>query len=240
MPLLSSIASASVRGFSGYGLSSGATFISATGGTITTSGNYKIHTFSSSGTFTVSAAPSGKFIDFIIVAGGGGADLAAAQFAAGGAGGVVEKLAQSISTGSFSVTVGAGGAFSTSGDNSLFKGETAIGGGRGNSSGVGFSGGSGGGGTSGGAALQPSSASGGYGFGGGTYGGGGAGSAASGNTGGEAYESTTFGDLYGQGGSLAADGAVSSKPGGGGGANTNNGVRYASTNGVVVIRYLYQ
>ena len=240
MPLLSSIASASVRGFSGYGLSSGATFISASGGTTADSANYRYHTFSSSGTFTVSAAPSGKFIDFIIVAGGGGADLAAAQFAAGGAGGVVEKLAQSISTGSFTVTIGAGGAFSTSGGNSLFKGETAIGGGRGTSSGVGFSACSGGGGTSGGAALQGTSASGGYGYGGGTYGGGGAGSAADGNTGGEAYESTTFGDLYGQGGSLAGDAAVSSKPGGGGGANTDTGVRYASTNGIVIIRYLFQ
>jgi hypothetical protein len=229
-----------VRGFSGYGLSSGATFISASGGTTVDSGNYRYHTFSSSGTFTVSAAPSGKFIDFIIVAGGGGADLAAAQFAAGGAGGVVEKLAQPISTGSFTVTIGAGGAFSTSGGNSLFKGETAIGGGRGNSSGVGFSGGSGGGGTSGGAALQPSSASGGYGYAGNTYGGGGAGSPASGNTGGDGYESTTFGDLYGQGGSLAGDAGVSSRPGGGGGANTDNGVRYASTNGIVIIRYLYQ
>lgn len=240
MPLLSSIASASVRGFSGYSLSPSATFIAATGGTVTESGNYRYHTFTSSGTFTVSAAPSGKLIDFIIVAGGGGADQSGSQFAAGGAGGVVEKLAQSISTGSFTVTVGAGGAFSTSGSNSLFKGETAIGGGRGNSSGTGFSGGSGGGGTSGGAALQPTSASGGYGYSGDSYGGGGAGGAADGNNGGGFYESTTFGTPYGEGGSLSAEGGVSSHKGGGGGANTDNGVRYASTNGVVVIRYLYQ
>lgn len=212
----------------------------ASGGTVTYSGNYQIHTFTASGTFSVTAAPSGKFIDFIVVAGGGGADLAGSQFAAGGAGGVVEKLSQSISTGSFSVTIGAGGAFSTSGGNSLFKGETAIGGGRGNSSGVGFSGGSGGGGTFGGAPLQPTSASGGYGYAGGAYGGGGANGAANGNNGGEGYESVTFNDLYGQGGSLAGDVGVSNHPGGGGGANTDNGVRYASTNGVVVIRYLYQ
>lgn len=240
MPLLSSIASASVRGFSGYGLSSGATFISASGGTTVDSGNYRYHTFSSSGTFTVSAAPSGKFIDFIIVAGGGGGDAAAAPTAAGGAGGVVEKLAQSISTGSFSVTVGTGGATRASGNNSLFNGETAIGGGRGNTSGIGFSGGSGGGGSSGGAALQPTSASGGYGNAGSNNGGGGAGSAASGNQGGDAYESTTFNAFYGEGGSIANDYSVSSYAGSGGGVNNSTGVASAGVNGVVVIRYLYQ
>lgn len=240
MPLLSSIASASVRGFSGYGLSSGATFISASGGTTVDSGNYRYHTFSSSGTFTVSAAPSGKFIDFIIVAGGGGADASAAPTAAGGAGGVVEKLAQSISTGSFSVTVGTGGAARSSGNNSLFKGETAIGGGRGNASGVGFSGGSGGGGSSGGAALQPTSASGGYGNAGNVYGGGGAGSAASGNQGGDGYESTTFSTTYSEGGSIANDLGSPSILGSGGNVNNSTGVASAGANGVVVIRYLYQ
>ena len=237
MPLLSSIASASVRGFSGYGLSSGATFIAATGGTVTESGNYRYHTFTSSGTFTVSAAPSGKFVDFIIVAAGGDA-----SGAGGGAGGVVEKLAQSISAGSFTVTVGTGGNFQTAGGNSLFKGETALGGGRGNSTiaQTGYSGGSGGGGQTGGAALQPTSASGGYGNAGAAYGGGGAGSAADGNQGGDAYESATFNAFYGEGGSIANDYGGPTYPGSGGGVNNSTGQGYSGSNGIVVIRYLYQ
>lgn len=239
MPLLSSIASASVRGFSGYGLSSGATFISASGGTTADSGNYRYHTFSSSGTFTVSAAPSGKFIDFIIVAGGGGSSRNSGG-AGGGGGGVVEKLAQSIGTGSFSVTVGAGGTFETPGGNSLFKGETAIGGGQGNGSGVGYSGGSGGGGTSGGAALQPTSASGGYGNAGSNAAGGGGGSAASGNNSGDGYTSTTFNNTYSEGGPLDDIHEGPGSAGSGGGVNTDVGIAYPGANGIVIIRYLFQ
>lgn len=239
MPLLSSIASASVRGFSGYGLSSGATFISATGGTTVDSGNYRYHTFSSSGTFTVSAAPAGKFIDFIIVAGGGSAALGGG--AGGGGGGVVEKLAQSISTGSFAVTVGNGGSSGAAGSNSLFRGQTAIGGGQGNGSGVGYSGGSGGGGTSGGgAALQPTSASGGYGNAGSNAAGGGAGGAASGNNSGDGYTSITFNDTYSEGGPLDDIHAGPGSAGSGGGVNTSSGTSYGGANGIVIIRYLYQ
>ena len=43
----------------------------ATGGTITTQGNYKVHTFTSSGTFTVSTVGDDSSIDSLIVAGGG-------------------------------------------------------------------------------------------------------------------------------------------------------------------------
>ena len=239
MPLLSSIASASVRGFSGYGLSSGATFIAATGGTVTESGNYRYHTFTSSGTFTVSAAPSGKFIDFIIVAGGGSAALGGG--AGGGGGGVVEKLSQSISNGSFSVTVGTGGASGAAGNNSLFKGETALGGGQGNGSGLGYSGGSGGGGTTGGgAALQPTSASGGYGNAGSNAAGGGAGGAASGNSSGDGYVSSTFNQVYSEGGPLDDEHAGPGASGSGGGVNTSTSTSYGGANGIVVIRYLYQ
>ena len=54
-------------------------FITATGGTITTSGNFKIHTFTSPGTFCVSqignapTTPSGgpSSVDYVVVAGGG-------------------------------------------------------------------------------------------------------------------------------------------------------------------------
>ncbi len=240
MPLLSSIASASVRGFSGYGLSSGATFISASGGTTVDSGNYRYHTFSSSGTFTVSAAPSGKFIDFIIVAGGGGAATSGGG-AGGGGGGVVEELGQSISTGSFPVTIGSGGALGNPGGNSLFKGKTALGGGQGNGSGVGYAGGSGGGGTSGGgAALQPTSASGGYGNAGSNAAGGGGGSAASGDNSGDFYFSATFDNAYSEGGPLDDIHEGAGAPGNGGGVNTDVGIAYPGANGIVIIRYLFQ
>ena len=42
----------------------------ASGGTVTTSGDYKIHTFTSSGNFVVSGL--GTAIDYLMIAGGGG------------------------------------------------------------------------------------------------------------------------------------------------------------------------
>ena len=48
-------------------------YIVATGGTVTTDGDYRVHTFTSSGSFIVSNAPSGKNCDILLVAGGGGA-----------------------------------------------------------------------------------------------------------------------------------------------------------------------
>ena len=53
----------------------GASFIVATGGTITTSGNCKIHTFTGPGTFTVTAAAgcaTNNVVSHLVVAGGGG------------------------------------------------------------------------------------------------------------------------------------------------------------------------
>src|SRR6056300_1626276 len=50
-------------------------YIVATGGTVTCCGDYKIHTFTSPGTFTVSCAgnPLGsETVDYLVVAGGGG------------------------------------------------------------------------------------------------------------------------------------------------------------------------
>jgi hypothetical protein len=237
MPVLSTVGAASLRAFGAFRQGTAAGFISATGGTITTSGNYKYHTFTSSGTFSVASVPSGRTIDFILVAGGGGAETSAG----GGAGGVVEKLAQSISSGSFAVTVGTGGAVGASGNNSVFNGQTALGGGRGNSSGIGASGGSGGGGsTGGGIALQPTSASGGYGHAGNIGNGGGAGSAASSNNSGDPYFSATFNESYADGGPTDAIHEGPGYIGSGGGYNTNTGISYAGANGVLVVRYLYQ
>src|SRR6056300_803803 len=51
-----------------------AVFITATGGTITTSGNFKVHTFTGDGCFVVSCGgnPAGSdSVDYLVVAGGG-------------------------------------------------------------------------------------------------------------------------------------------------------------------------
>jgi hypothetical protein len=69
---------------------SGANFITATGGTITTvCTNYKVHTFTGPGTFTVCSVgnPSGSdTVSYMVVAGGGGGG-GSASGTAGGAGG---------------------------------------------------------------------------------------------------------------------------------------------------------
>jgi hypothetical protein len=121
----------------------------ATGGTITTSGGYRIHTFTSSGTFTPSTSGT---VEYLIVAGGGGG----ANYGAGGAGGFLTATGSSIGSGAQAVTVGAGGAKAAAGNvrgsngaNSSFNSITSIGGGGGASATsprTGAVGGSGGGG----------------------------------------------------------------------------------------------
>ena len=68
-------------------------YVTATGGTITTSGNFKIHTFTGPGTFTVSCAGNAagsNTVDYLVVAGGGGGG-ANAGGGGGGAGGYRES-----------------------------------------------------------------------------------------------------------------------------------------------------
>jgi len=76
-----------------------------TGGNITTSGSYTIHTFTGSGTLA-SNVPFNA--DLMIIAGGGpgGGNLGGG----GGAGGYQYLTSQSISSGSYNVVIGAGGA----------------------------------------------------------------------------------------------------------------------------------
>jgi hypothetical protein len=70
-----------------YGTSN-ISFISATGGTVTTDGNYKVHTFTGNGSFVVSSVGSGDpesdLVDVLCVGGGGGGG---ARGGGGGAGG---------------------------------------------------------------------------------------------------------------------------------------------------------
>jgi hypothetical protein len=152
------------------------TFIVATGGTITTCGNFKIHTFTGPGTFTVSSVgnPAGSTtVDYLVVAGGGSGGMGNTSGGSGaGAGGLrissgtasgsytVSPLGSSVSalpvsaTG-YPITVGAGGSSVTaagaagnSGNPSTFSSITSAGGGKGSGhDNAGSSGGSGAGGT---------------------------------------------------------------------------------------------
>ena len=83
--------------------------MSATGGTITTSGGYRIHTFTSSDPFTVI---SGGEIDYLVVAGGGGGTISTENSVVpggSGAGGMIEATNQTISPGVYNIVIGAGG-----------------------------------------------------------------------------------------------------------------------------------
>ena len=134
-------------------------FITATGGTETTSGDFKIHTFTGPGTFAVSNAagvcgPTRNVVSYLVLAGGGGSGDAGA-----GAGGYREVVSpNSPYTGSplngyptpgnritvtaqnYPITVGSGGSavtrnstssFATKGSDSTFSTITSAGGGYG-------------------------------------------------------------------------------------------------------------
>ena len=79
-----------------------------TGGTITTSSVYTIHTFTSSGTFNVVNAPPTFSVEYLVVAGGGGGG---SRFGGGGgAGGFRTGSGFSVTPGPYTITVGGGGA----------------------------------------------------------------------------------------------------------------------------------
>jgi hypothetical protein len=92
----------------------GAAYVTATGGTITTSGDYKIHTFTSDGTFCVSAVgnPAGSTtVDYLVVAGGGsgGATGPASQGSNGGGGAGGFRESSGVASGCYSASpLGAG------------------------------------------------------------------------------------------------------------------------------------
>ena len=154
-----------------------ATFIEATGGTVSTSGNFKIHSFTGDGNFVVASvgnpAGGGSTVDYAVVAGGGGG-----QTGGGGAGGFRESSGAasgcytasplgacvagiSVTATTFPITVGAGGSSATAGSNSSFSTITSAGGGGGGNfcgsqpGGNGGSGGGGGGGPNPGSGAAP-------------------------------------------------------------------------------------
>ena len=137
-----------------------AQYVAASGGTETTSGNFKIHTFTSDGTFTVSSGGNSlgsNTVSYVVVAGGGA--TIGYNSRGGGAGGYREGLGLNdsytgsplrnptgvpvtASPGSYPITVGAGGTGGTSnypstattaqkGNDSIFSTITSTGGGSG-------------------------------------------------------------------------------------------------------------
>ena len=123
-------------------------FVAASGGTVSTCGDFKIHKFTGPGTFTVSNAGNvfgSTDIDYLVVAGGGGGDSTPGDGAGGGAGGfrlsnatcmpapltspLANSTAITASAAAFPITVGGGGGIDTSGSNSVFSTITSAGGG---------------------------------------------------------------------------------------------------------------
>jgi len=135
----------------------GSNFIVATGGTETTCGDFKIHTFTSPGNFQVTAAgsPAGSStLEYIVVAGGGGGG--GGYGGGGGAGGfrfaspslapltypgkpLAAPAGLTATVNTFPITIGAGGTGSSSapaadgtrGSSSIFSTITSAGGGAG-------------------------------------------------------------------------------------------------------------
>ena len=218
-------------------------FVEATGGTVTTTGDFKVHTFTGDGCFVVSntGLPSGSTtVDYLVVAGGGGSGNGG-----GGAGGFRQSFPNPatggfpISVQSYPITVGGGGSSDpsgapvttgTAGSNSVFSTITSAGGAlgaggdntNGNNGGSGSGGGAGGG--SGGSGntppVSPSQGNnGGNGAGpqpGGGGGGGGGHNAAGGNS-----NSATNGNggAGGNGTASTITGSSVTRAGGGGGAS---------------------
>jgi len=125
-------------------------FLVATGGTETTSGNFKIHTFTGPGTFTVSRisqTAAENTVGYMVVGGGGGGGGGNGS-GGGGAGGFREGRnvpidnftaspivanaptnAVTVTAQAYPITVGGGGPAPSSGSNSIFSTITSAGGG---------------------------------------------------------------------------------------------------------------
>ena len=93
----------------------GSVFTTATGGTISRSGSYKIHAFNSSTNFVVSQVGTAPYntVEYLIVAGGGGGG-GGITGAGGGAGGLLTATGSAITVQTYSVVVGGGGSGSNS------------------------------------------------------------------------------------------------------------------------------
>jgi hypothetical protein len=220
-------------------------FIVATGGTETTCGDYKIHTFTGPGAFCVSSlspTPSNNIVDYLVVAGGGASGSLSGNSSGGGGGGGFRFYANTsnnpqtcapaspinnfpsgtaitATVASFPITVGAGGTAPYPSSNPAGAGSNSV------FSTITSTGGGGGGMAGGGGADGNAGGSGGGGTGGALNKIGGAGntpptSPSQGNSGGGSRTSGPDGDAGGGGGGMAGGGGANvngSGPGGAGG-----------------------
>jgi hypothetical protein len=208
-----------------------AVVFTASGGTETTSGGYKYHTFNSSETFTVSAGT--KTVEYLIVGGGGGGG---SRHAGGGGAGGYRSGTFSASPQSYTVTVGAAGSggvansslASNGGDSSISSVATSTGGGAGGQY------------SESGSVRQDNGSNGGSGGGAsnavGTTSTGGSGTSGQGNDGGDVTSNGSNWAGAGGGGASAAGGNGSSGSGnsggaGGAGSQWSNGTYYAGGGG---------
>jgi len=127
-------------------------FVAATGGTITCCGNFKIHTFTGPGTFTVTNAGSAagsNTVDYLVIAGGGSGGTGSPSYnncgegGGGGAGGYRESSgaasgsyttsplgscvsALPVTAQGYPITVGAGAGAASAGSNTGCKGSNSV------------------------------------------------------------------------------------------------------------------
>lgn len=213
--------------------STSATIVGLTGGSSYT---FKVKATNANGTGAESSASSSItvpiFIDYLVIAGGGGAGNANSggggaggyrtSFGTSGRGAAAESKAAIIKGTNYTVTIGAGGASTINGNNSVFSTITSLGGGAGKTDDeAGGNGGCGGGGSDGGGAGAGTT---GQGYDGGTSfsaagggGGGGAGSA------GSAWNGSTGSRNGGNGVASSITGTSVTRAGGGGGQFRNSG-----------------
>ena len=138
----------------------GRNYVAATGGTVTTSGDFKIHTFTGDGCFVVSDggnAAGSNTVDYLVVAGGGGSGFCGGNAMGGGGAGGFRYSASTycsptcapghplrsptglpVSATTYPITVGGGGSGGATsgtqggdGSNSQFSTITSAGGGKG-------------------------------------------------------------------------------------------------------------
>jgi len=101
--------------------------IHATGGTITSYGNYIIHTFIADGTFTITENDRADTFDVLMVAGGGGGGASStgsgfnAHSGGGGGGGDVREITDPGTIQGYDVNVGDGGTGNNSGNHTTFE-----------------------------------------------------------------------------------------------------------------------
>ena len=200
-----------------------------TGGTITTYGDYTIHSFLS-GTANYNSDTAQSCDVLVVAGGGGGGGGSSSQGGGGGAGGVRVITGSSVGTGDLSVVVGAGAAGGgaggyngVKGSNSSFNSISATGGGFGEGDGYnngGGTGGSGGGGQGGRVGSDSTGNEGGY-------------DPVEGYAGGHGTSSTTGNGAGGGGGAgaVGTDGSSSNDIGGLGGIGVYNDFRTNSNVG---------